>query len=383
MRAIGVFPSARDVRLVDHPAPGLDTATAVRLRMIEAGICGTDREICTFEYGTPPPGSDYLVLGHESLGEVIETGPAVTRVTRGDLVVPMVRRPCARPDCAPCRAGRQDFCATGEYTERGIMKAHGFMTSEVVDDERWMNVVPAALRPVAVLVEPLTIAEKALLQVELVQQRLPWEARHPGADGSAIGRDPDQAGAPGRRHNAVVIGAGPVGLLGAMALRVRGFETFVYSRQLTAEGRDTILAAIGATGIAAETTTPEALAARVGNIDLVYEAAGASAAAFDVMRTTGVNSVFVFTGVPGRKGPVPVDTDLLMRDLVLRNQLVFGTVNAGRDAFEAAIRDLGEFATRWPDATRALISRRIPMAQFHDALLGPPGGIKTAITLEA
>jgi threonine dehydrogenase-like Zn-dependent dehydrogenase len=382
MKAIGVFPAARDVRIVDHPAPALDSPTAVRLRMIEAGICGTDREICAFDYGTPPAGSDYLVLGHESLGEVIEAGPAVTRVKRGDLVVPMVRRPCARPDCAPCRANRQDFCATGEYTERGIMRAHGFMTGEVVDDERWMNVVPAALREVAVLVEPLTIAEKALLQVELVQQRLPWEARHPGAGASAIGSDPGVWGAPGRRHNAVVIGAGPVGLLGAMALRVRGFETFVYSRQLAAEGRERILAAIGATGIAAEETTPDALAARVGNIDLVYEAAGASAAAFDVMRATGVNSVFVFTGVPGRKGPVPVDTDLLMRDLVLRNQLVLGTVNAGRDAFEAAIRDLGEFTTRWPDATRALISRRVPMAGFHDALLGPPGGIKTVITLD-
>jgi glucose 1-dehydrogenase len=114
------------------------------------------------------------VIGHEGLGEVIEVGTATSRVKRGDLVVPMVRRPCLHPECRPCRAGRQDFCSSGDFTEHGIKEAHGFMAEFVVDHERYMNVVPQVLRNVAVLVEPLTIAEKARAQVGLIQGRLPW-----------------------------------------------------------------------------------------------------------------------------------------------------------------------------------------------------------------
>src|SRR5215467_13782338 len=105
----------------------------VKVRMLEIGICGTDKEICAFEYGTPPEGSDFLVIGHESLGEVVEVGPAVNRVKVGDLVVLTVRRPCPDPECRPCRAGYPDFCITDTYTERGITGAHGFMTEEVVE----------------------------------------------------------------------------------------------------------------------------------------------------------------------------------------------------------------------------------------------------------
>ena len=380
MKAFAVFPSEKRFDVVEHPEPSLRMPTDVRLRMVDVGICGTDREICSFDYGTPPDGSDHLVLGHESLGEVIEVGAAVSRVKVGDLVVPMVRRPCSDAECAPCRAGRQDFCATGHYTERGIMRAHGFMTEQVVDDEQWMNVLPATLRGVGVLVEPLTIAEKALLQLTLAQQRLPWEGRH-GGD-LEVGEEPaHRDGTPGRAHRAVVIGAGPVGLLGAMALRLRGFETYVYSRSLANDPRAALIQSIGATPIVAETTPPETLAASIGNIDVVYEAAGASALAFEVMKQLGINGAFIFTGVPGRKAPVPVDTDLLMRQIVLRNQLVFGTVNAGRDAFEAAIADLEMAYARWPDFVRALITRRVPIEQAKDVLAAPSAGIKTAVSL--
>ncbi len=165
MRALAVNPSKKSLEVIDTGEPEIIAPSEVKLKMLEAGVCGTDKEICAFDYGTPPAGSEFLILGHESLGEIVEVGKSVTRVKKGDLVVPSVRRPCGHPDCTACAAGRQDFCYSGDFTERGIKGRHGYMTSLVVDDERFMNVVPRELRDVAILVEPLTIAEKALLQV--------------------------------------------------------------------------------------------------------------------------------------------------------------------------------------------------------------------------
>lgn len=370
-KAIAVFPAQKRLDIVDHPRPEITSHTDVKLRMLEVGVCGTDKEICCFDYGTPPDGEEYLVIGHESLGEVVEVGPGVTRVAVGDLVVPMVRRPCDRPECLACQAGRQDFCYTGEFSERGIKQAHGFMTEYVVDDERYMNIVPRELRDVAILVEPLTIAEKALMQVWQVQERLPWAC--PVVPGKA----------PGHCHAAVVLGAGPVGLLGAMALTAANFDTYVYSKEPAPNPKSELVESIGATYVSAETHSVAQLADRIGNIDLVYEATGASRLSFDVMGVLGVNGVFIFTGVPGRRGPVEIDTDLIMRNLVLKNQVVYGTVNAGREAFEAAVRDLGVFKKLWPDAVRALITSRTPYESFRDPLLGRAGGIKNVLQFSA
>jgi threonine dehydrogenase-like Zn-dependent dehydrogenase len=370
MKAVAVFPADHDVKIIDQEEPRIASPTGVKLRMLEVGICGTDKEICAFEYGTPPAGSPYLVLGHESLGEVVEVGAGVSRVRPGDLVVTMVRRPCPHDDCPACRARRQDFCVTGDFTERGIKEAHGFLTEAVVDDEWYMNVVPRELRDVAVLTEPLTIAEKALAEVRKVQQRLPWAFMNP------------ETGA-GRRHRALVLGAGPVGLLGAMALLVAGFDTYVYSRTPTPNPKADLVQSLGATYISSETEPVERMAERVGSIDLIYEAVGASSLAFEVMPYLGINGVFIFTGVPGRKAPIQVDTDRIMRNLVLQNQVVFGTVNAGRDAYEAAIRDLTAFQQRWPAAVRALITGRYPMDATRDLVTGKEGGIKNVIALAA
>src|SRR5258706_1803814 len=114
MKAIAVVPSQREVKLIAHPEPQITRPSHVKLRMLEVGVCGTDREICAFQYGTPPSGSGHLVIGHESLGEVVEIGPEVSRVKVGDLVVTMVRRPCDHDDCLACRSDRQDFCYTGD-----------------------------------------------------------------------------------------------------------------------------------------------------------------------------------------------------------------------------------------------------------------------------
>ncbi|MFQ5881483.1 MAG: glucose 1-dehydrogenase [Candidatus Methylomirabilales bacterium] len=370
MKAVAVVPEEREVRLIEVESPKISAPTEVKLRMLEVGVCGTDKEISAFRYGTPPSGSEYLVIGHESLGEVVEVGSAVSRLKPGDLVVPMVRRPCPHDHCLACRSDRQDFCFTGDFTERGIKEAHGFMTEFVVDEEKYMNPAPRELRDVAVLVEPLTIAEKALIQIWQVQQRLPWAC--PVTPGKERGHC----------HRAVVLGAGPVGLLGAMALVAAGFETYVYSRSPAPNPKASLAESIGAIYVSAETDSVEHLAERVQNIDLIYEAVGASRISFEVMKILGTNGVFVFTGVPGRKASIEVDTDLMMRNLVLKNQVVFGTVNAGCDAFEAAIRDLGIFMKRWPDAVRSLITGRYPIKAYRDLLLGRPGGIKNVIALD-
>ena len=358
MKAVGVFPASRDVRLVDHPEPELQAPDDVVARVLEVGVCGTDREICAFEFGEPPVGRDYLVLGHEGLAEVTQVGKGVTRLKPGDLVVPMVRLPCDAPACGACRNGRQDFCLTDTFPEHGIRRAHGFMTEAVVDREKYLVPVPRALRDVAVLVEPLTIAEKALFQALDVQKRLPY--------------------APGRK--AVVLGAGPVGLLGAMALITRGYETFVYARSPGTTPNARLAASIGATYVSGSTTDFAALAKRLGNIDLVYEAAGAVQPAFELLEHVGTNGLCVLTGVPAL-APVSVDVARIMRNVVLKNQAVVGTVNAGRDAFEAAIRDLEVFQKRWPDALHGIVTGRYKLNDFRRLLLDKPAGIKSIFTL--
>ncbi len=374
MKAVSVFPQRCEVRLTDEAEPRLENKTDVKLRMLEVGICGTDKEIAACQYGTPPNGRSSLVIGHESLGEVLEVGKGVTGLKPGDLVVPMVRRPCRREECQACRSERQDYCYTGEFVERGIKEMGGFMTEYVVDDERYMVKVPRALRDVAVLVEPLTIAEKALSQVAVVQQRLPW-ACPPSSihEGRGIERH--------TCHKAVVIGAGPVGLLGAMALRHAGFAVTMYSKTPAPNDRAELMEKIGGRYVSSETTGVHELAEIVGGIDLVYEAVGASQIAFDVLAVLGTNGIFVFTGVPARKGPIQIDSDLLMRNIVLKNQVVVGSVNAGREDFENAIQDLAGFKERWPAAVRTLISGRFPMSEVESLLKGRRDGIKNVLAI--
>jgi glucose 1-dehydrogenase len=368
MRAIAIFPEQKKIELIEHAVPRITSPTQVKLRILEVGVCGTDRGICTFRFGTPPAGSDYLVLGHEALGEVVEVGSEVQKLKPGDLVVPTVRRPCHDANCRACAVGRQDFCFSGEYSEYGIRAQHGYMTEFVVDDEQYMHLVPQRLREVAVLTEPLTIAEKALLQVWSMQQRLPW--RMPDA--------PEDR--PGQGLKAVVLGAGPIGLLGSMALMVAGFETYIYSRSEPPNVKAELAEAIGATYISSAVTPVEELVRSIGPIDLVYEGLGRSTLSFEVMKHLGRNAIFVFTGVPDTTASTEA-TDHLMQRLVGGNQVVLGTVNAGNDAFVAAIHDLDIFTQRWPNVVRKLITSRIPMEEANDALMGRRGGIKNVITI--
>lgn len=369
MQAVGAIPKKKEVAILDHPKPVLSSDNEVIVKSLDVGICGTDREICTFVYGDPPKDSDYLVLGHECLGIVQEVGAAVENFLPGDLVVPSVRRPCTHNHCAPCKDDLQDFCSTGDFVERGIKMRHGYMTEYWAEEEKFLNYVPVNLRDVAVLVEPLTIVEKAMAQVWPTQCRLPW-AKHKDSKGRPTGQG----------LNAVVLGAGPVGILGAMKLKAEGFNTFVYSRSKAPNPKAELVESFGVPYISALETPLEGLAERVGNIDLVYEAVGVSSISYKVLSILGLNGIYVFTGIPAPKSAIEVDADVIMRNVVLKNQVVIGTVNADQGAFISAIRDLGVFMERWPESLKRVITSRFGTQDSRSLLLDKATGIKNVIS---
>ena len=248
---------------------------------------------------------------------------------------------------------------TGLYREHGILGMHGFMTEFVVDEARYMRKVPVQIRDAAVLVEPLTIAEKAFIQAERIQTRLPRNSQE---------------------THAVVVGAGPVGLLGAMALRLRGCQVTVYSREREPDPRADIARGIGANYVSSLDCTLEQMAAGIGNIYLVYEATGSAHMAFDMLNVLGRNGVLLLTGVPGAHGPEAIDIGALVTNMTLKNQCVLATVNAGNDAFDRAIADLAECCARWPDAVRGLITGRFPLEQFETPIRNT-AGIKNIIEI--
>jgi threonine dehydrogenase-like Zn-dependent dehydrogenase len=202
-----------------------------------------------------------------------------------------------------------------------------------------------------------------------VQQRLPWACRIDANAKAAQG------------CTALVLGAGPVGLLGAMALADSGFQTFVYSREATGGLRSKVVEGFGARYLSAEDVKVDDLDDLLNGIDIVYEATGASALAFRVLKELGTNGVFVFTGVPGRKHPVEIETGTIMRNLVLKNQVLFGTVNADATAFETAVDRLQRCVQKWPAAVDSLISQRWPLAEAPNLLTEQVPGIKHVVSL--
>jgi len=360
MQALAVFPERRRLELIDVRRPDLQRPTEVLLKVREVGLCGTDREISSFEYGVPPEGAHYLVLGHESLAEVIEVGSGVRTLKPGDLVVAVVRRPCPHAECLPCRADRADFCHTGDFTERGIKQAHGFLTEYAVDDERFLVRVPQPLADVAVLIEPLTIIAKAIGQVHAIFERLPYE---------------------GGARRGLMLGAGPIGLLGAMAAVADGLETVVYSKGPEDGERADLARSFGASFISADTQPLESLGARAGEFKLVLEAVGVASVMLAAPRVLQANGVAILTGVPAEGATVEADVGRLLRDLVLKNQVVFGTVNAARKDFVYAIEQLERFMILFPQSVRRLITQRVPLAQAAETLLHA-GGIKTVVQID-
>jgi threonine dehydrogenase-like Zn-dependent dehydrogenase len=347
--------------MIDVPAPPRPSEREVTVRIREVGICGTDRAIGAFKYGTPAKGSDRLVLGHEALGEVVEVGSSVRTLAPGDLVALTVRRPCDVPTCVACRAGRQDFCISGGFVERGIKGADGYMTELVVEEERYLVRVPRGLAKIGVLIEPLTISAKAAVDLDAMLRRYPWEP---------VGL------------RALVLGAGPIGLLGAMMLVSRNMTTFVYSLEAADSDRGKLVRSFGAEYISARDTPLSELATRAGRVEVVLEAVGTAKVAFGARSALAPNGVFILSGVPSAHAPIEINLDRIMRDIVLKNQVLFGTVNASRSAFEAAVRQLEQFMGLFPDALRSLITQRAKLEDTPE-LLRNPSGIKQVIELAA
>lgn len=359
MKAVANFPDSGKIRVIDTPEPMLQKDDDVLVKTLAIGLCGTDREIASQAYGKPPAGCDHLIIGHECLGEVVEVGTGVKSLKPGQLVVPRVRRPCPVPTCTPCRDGRPDFCLTGEFTERGIDRAPGFMCEQFVDTEQYFHPVPDEARDFAVLTEPLTIAMKSIIQTQGVQQRLPYIDKEKLKNGDFSGM------------TAVVLGAGPVGLLGALSLIDAGARVFMYSREEEPTASSELLESCGGEYVSSQVVSAEQFAEMTGPVNLMYEATGASQFAFEMATLLGRNGIYILTGVPGRKGPVPISVDTLMRDMVLKNQIILGTVNAGPPAFECAVATLGKINRRWPGIPARLITEKIAPDDVAEALTSP------------
>ena len=357
MRALAVFPERRQVAIIEEDEPRKLGPRQVLLRTREVGLCGTDREIAAFAYGEPPAGSDHLVLGHEALAEVADLGSEVSHFRRGQLVVPMVRRPCADPRCRPCRAGRQDFCVTGEFLERGIKGADGFLVELFVEEEQNLVPVPAGLADVGVLIEPLTVIAKGMVKVRGLVERHPWEPMF---------------------DKALVLGAGAVGLLSAMCTVSNGYDTTVYSREPSDGERAAHVRGFGATYVSSVETPLADVGRKRGPFDLVVEAAGFSPLTIAGLEVLGPNGIAVLKGVPGLGPERAIDVDRLLRGLVLKNQHVFGTVNAGRSDYFDAIHLLETLVIRFPESVRHFITGRDPLEAAPD-LLSKNEGIKNVV----
>jgi threonine dehydrogenase-like Zn-dependent dehydrogenase len=363
MRAIALDKaSSRPVLKGDVPEPELNSPDQLVIQVLEVGICGTDRSIVRGESGDAPPGADYLILGHEMIGQVIAAGAsAASDYSAGDLVVCTVRRPCGLPECPTCAHGESDMCYTGKFTERGIFSAHGYMTSRIVESTEFTVKVPPELRQFGVLIEPTTVVEKAILEAVLVQHRLDW-VRELNNE-AAIARDWRFV------RRALVAGAGPIGTMAAFLLRLHDVETHVTDVVPSDGYKASLVSSIGAHYWNSLETPPAEIAKRVGNIDLIVEATGIAPVAWELLGALGINGVLVFTGVPGdRGGEFQMQGSHLMRQQVLWNQIVMGSVNANRSYFIHAVKDLSDIAVRWPDALARVITGHHPIEDFESAL---------------
>lgn len=344
MKAVTVTPGARHsatLREVPTPEPG---AGEVLVRLIDIGIDGTDAEIDEGLYGEAPQGQEYLVIGHESFGQVVAAGAGAAGVRPGDLVVATVRRPGG---CVNCRAGESDMCLDGRYTERGIRGRHGYMAEYYVESPDYLVTVPDSHRPFAVLLEPLTIVEKGIVQSFEIQRRLRWEPLR-----------------------ALVLGAGTIGLFAAMVLRNMGLDVTVVGRVApdTPSLKLDILRTVGARYLSSERQPIKGLPEVLGNIDLVIEATGSSEVVFDAMQILGVNGVLCLMGVTAGDRMITIPSDRINLEMVLGNKVVFGSVNANRRYFELGVEHFGELEARWPGLLGRFVTKRLPLAAFREGL---------------
>jgi glucose 1-dehydrogenase len=346
MRAITLQPGVKDSAALEQvPEPAAE-AGAVLVEGVALGICGTDAEIVRGDYGEPPPGETRLVLGHESLGRVKEA-PADSGFAPGDLVVGIVRRPDPVP-CASCAAGEWDFCRNGLFTERGIKGLHGYGSERWRIEPEFAVKLDPGLGRLGVLMEPTTVVAKAWEQIDRLLTRATIGAEH-----------------------VLVTGAGPIGLLGALLGRMRGYEVSVLDRATDGPKPDLVRALGGRyhTGSVADVDPPP---------DIIVEATGASQVLLDAMTHTSANGIVCLTGISSSGRDISLDAADLNRRIVLENDLVFGSVNANRRHYEAAAQALTEADNAWLER---LITRRVPLDRWSEALTREPHDIKVVVEL--
>lgn len=337
-------------RLEDRRAP--EAGTDVLVRTIEIGVCGTDREIHAGQLGSPPPGRESLVLGHEVLGRVERDAGGFQR---GELVVATVRRPCGR--CANCAAGDLDVCTTGEMPERGIHRADGFGSELFVEQRPYLLRVPKQIAPVGILTEPTSVCERALRHSLAVGHRQPWQPRR-----------------------AVVLGAGPIGILTTLLLRLADLDVWTLSGEAESSVAADLVRRSDARYVSLAAADPGAVAIEI-EPDLLIEATGDAEVVHRVIGATARNGVVCLVGVDGRNRSLTVDSTVLGRDYVSGNRVLIGSVNAARDDWPQAIRDLVAIDLRFPGLLRDLITRRESPDQF--AVAFQPGGVKSTIVFES
>lgn len=343
MRAVTITPGAPgSLRLLtDFPEPSTDDG-AVLVETLAVGICGTDYEIISGNYGEAAPGTDTLVLGHESLGRVIED-PTGT-LQPGDLVAGIVRHPDPVP-CPNCAVDEWDMCRNGQYTEHGIKGRQGFARDRWRIHPKFAVGLDPSLAEVGVLLEPASVVAKAWDHIDRIGKRAEW-----------------------RPQTVLVTGAGPIGLLAALLGSQRGLDVHVLDRNVS--GPKPTLA--GALGAHYHTNTVPELDFEP---DIVIECTGAPTVVLDVIDKVGANGIVCLTGVSSGARTLDLDAAALARSLVLENNIVFGSVNANRRHWELAAEALTRADTNW---LASLITRRLPVEAYAEAYTSN-GGIKTVI----
>jgi threonine dehydrogenase-like Zn-dependent dehydrogenase len=346
MRALTVTPGEPGSARLEEVAEAAPDDGAVLVQSLAVGVCGTDIEIIEGRYGWAPLGRQRLIIGHESLGKVVEA-PRNSGLAAGDLIVGIVRRPDPVP-CVNCAIGEWDMCRNGGYTERGIKQKDGYCSEWFRVEPEYAVKLSPTLERVGVLLEPASVVAKAWEHVERIGRRALWEPTR-----------------------VLVTGAGPIGLLAALMGVERGLEVHVLDR--VSEGpKPALVRDLGAmyhTGTVAD-ACPGA--------DVVIECTGVGQLVFDAMQHTAAGGIVCLTGISSGSRELRMDATALNRSLVLENDVVFGAVNANRRHYEAAAMALLKADLRW---LSRLISRRVALTRWADAVQRRPTDVKTVIDL--
>src|SRR5438552_7585587 len=348
MKAVAVVPGKpNSVHLADLPKPSVDEipgGRGVLVKVLRVGVDGTDKEINAAEYGAPPAGFEFLVIGHEGFGQVEAVGSNVTEVRPGDYVVATVRRPGGS---IYDLIGTNDMTTDDTYFERGINLRHGFLTEYYVDDAEFIVKVPQGLREVGVLLEPLTVVEKGIAQAYEIQRRLRvWRPRR-----------------------AAVMGAGTIGILATLVLRLRGLDVTTFGLTRKPYLSSDLIEAIGARYESTADLPVLDGARKHGPFDVIFEATGYSPVVFDSMEALGKNGVLVLSSVTGGDRTVQVPADRINLGFVLGNKVAVGTVNANREYFEAAVSDMALAEAEWPGWLSRLLTHPVPGLENYRELL--------------